>query len=153
MRLQHEARVVAVAGLGGTALIHALWAAGADWPARDREGLADLVYGSHPFPGTAATTAVAATLVAATGLVAVRSGLISRASGWRDSALVRYGSRAVAAALATRGAAGVVASGLSMGDWSERYRHWDLRLYSPLCLGLAVAVIVAETRQIQGRSS
>lgn len=153
MSMHTQARAAAVTGLGATTLIHGFWAAGGNWPARSRDGLADLVYGSQPFPSTAATSLVAASLAAATGVVAVRSRPTKGASRWRDYAAWQYDARTVAAVLATRGVAGLVASGLSLGHWTAQYRRWDLRLYSPLCLGLAVAVIMADNRRDSGRSS
>jgi hypothetical protein len=41
-----------------------------------------------------------------------------------------------AAALLARGVGGLAADFLQLGHPTERFRRWDMRLYSPLCLAL-----------------
>ncbi len=50
---------------------------------------------------------------------------------------VRAATIAVPSVLAIRGAGGLAVSLLGLGDATQAFRHWDIRLYSPLCLLLA----------------
>lgn len=45
--------------------------------------------------------------------------------------------------LALRGVGGLVASAFELGTATPIFRRWDLLLYSPLCIVLAVAAAVA----------
>ncbi len=125
--------------------VHALWAAGSSWPAADRDRLADLVVGSRPFPSSALTWLVTAALIVAGGIVAWRSELTQLRGS--DSVLARRVTLALAAVFLLRGIGGLVASGLALAEASDLFRSWDLRLYSPLCLVIGVAVaLVARNR-------
>lgn len=119
-----------------------MWAGGSSWPAADREQLADLVVGRRPFPGTGATSAVTVLLGAATAVTAVRSGLLPFPGG-RSARPVSVSAKAVVATLVTRGAVGLVVTGLGLGQATPEFRRWDLRLYSPGCLALGLAVALA----------
>ena len=109
------------------AAVHANWARGSSWPAADRQRLAERVVGQERMPSAGACLAVTAALTAGGGLVA----------GWPASRprLRRIGAAGVAATLAARGMAGLC--GL-MPPTSEAFLWWDRRLYSPLCLLLAI---------------
>lgn len=129
-------------GLGGATVMHGMWARGSSWPAADREQLADLVVGRQPFPGPALTWTVTALLGAATALTAARAELVA-VPGGGSARPVRMAANVLAATLLTRGAGGLVVSGLGLGESTPQFRRCDLALYSPLCLGLACAVALA----------
>ena len=145
--------LVGVAGLAGAGALHVVWACGSTWPAADAADLADLVVGrvpstgdagSPPVPGAAASFAVAGLLGTAALLTAGASGLIPVGTG-RAGQVARLGSRVAAGVLLARGSAGLVVSSLGIDGASDRFRTWNRRLYSPLCLGLGSAV-AASTR-------
>jgi hypothetical protein len=121
--------LLAIAGL------HAAWASGSSWPAKDREALADLMAGraGGAVPPPAACLTVATLLASGSVLVA----------GWprRLPWLQRAGASAVAAVLGIRGACGVAGRTdvVSPGSTSPAFRRLDRRYYSPLCLVLAAA--------------
>jgi hypothetical protein len=125
----------AAATLAGLAGLHALWASGSSWPARDRAELADLMAGraGGPVPPPAACLTVALLLAAASGVVAGRPR--------RVPVLQRAAAGGVAAVLAVRGTCGLVGRTdlVSPGSVSPRFRRLDRRVYSPLCLALAAA--------------
>lgn len=129
-------------GLGAATVVHGMWARGSSWPAADREQLADLVVGARPFPGQGATWAVTALLGVATALTAARAGLLPFPGG-RSAWPVRVGANVLAAALLARGLGGLVVPGLGLVESTPQFRRWDLALYSPLCVGLALSVAVA----------
>lgn len=121
-----------VAGLGllGAGAMHALWAAGVTWPARDAVGLARAVVGVSTLPSPGACLAVA-------GLLGVGAALLELAR--RGHPLGRVGAVAVGAVLALRGLGGVVVSGVGFANPTAPFRSLDLAVYSPLCLVLAWA--------------
>jgi hypothetical protein len=125
----------AAACLLGIAGLHAAWAWGASWPARDRQALADLMAGraGGSVPPPAACVAVAGSLAVAAGLVAGRPRGVPR--------LRRAGAAGVAAVLGVRGVCGLAGRTdlVSPGSTSERFRRLDRLYYSPLCLSLAAA--------------
>jgi len=53
------------------------------------------------------------------------------------------GQSAVAAVMLVRDAGGMVTSAMRLGTATDEFRHWDLRLYSPLCLALGTAALAA----------
>ena len=109
------------------AVIHANWARGSSWPADNEESLARAIIGEEEMPSASACLVVAVLLTLGGGLVA----------GWPAGKprLQRIGAAGVAATLAARGLISVF--GL-MPLTSETFLWWDRRLYSPLCLLLAV---------------
>ena len=139
---QLAAGAFAVIGLAGAAALHALWANGSPWPAASFDELADTVVGRRPFPGRGATWTVTALLAAATVTTSARSGLVPFPGG-PDTALVRAGSRAVAATLVARGAGGAAVSALGVDGSTPAFRRWNLAVYSPLCLALGAAAAIA----------
>jgi hypothetical protein len=127
-----------VVALGMIAVLHACWAY-SSWPLASRRDFAEVVVGrpSGVLPNgfAALSVAVAVLLAAAAYLVAARAGLLSSGlPAW----MVAAGTTTVAAVLLVSGVGGLIQSGFGLGDSPERYRRLDLRLYSPLCLALAV---------------
>jgi hypothetical protein len=114
--------------LAAIAAIHAAWALGWRWPGGSDEALAARVVGGEQLPPDWATWGVAATLLAAAGVVrAVDRGTTSdrvRLAGW-----------GVAGVLALRGSA-LIPVDLARG-FDAPYERLDLMIYSPLCLALA----------------
>jgi hypothetical protein len=119
----------------GIAGLHALWATGSPWPARDRDALADVVAGraGGAVPSAAACMAVAGLLTTAAALVAGEPQRLPRVQ--------RAGAAGVAVVLAIRGGCGLAGRTdlVSPGSTSPRFRRLDRRYYSPLCLSLATA--------------
>ncbi|MGW5054105.1 DUF3995 domain-containing protein [Actinokineospora sp. NPDC004072] len=135
--------MVVVAGIAAVALLliallHLVWLV-SPWPLRSREELARRVVGVEPdrLPSAGLTVVVAVLLVLAAYLVAARGGLVGAPGpDW----LVAVGAGGVAVVLLARGVSGLVGS---RGGRTE-FARWDLRLYSPLSLGLgALAAAVA----------
>jgi len=129
------AGTTAAAALGGASALHALWATGSSWPKTHPDELADLVVGRRPMPSPAVCAAVA-------GALAVAAGMTARAAhGCPDqSDRSRAAATIVSAVLLARGAGGVVADLAGVVDATPTFRHWNRRLYNPLCLTLAVLV-------------
>jgi hypothetical protein len=135
-----------VTGLFGIAAIHALWASGGGTrPARSQDELADLVVGLRPFPSSPATWAVAALIAIGAGLVVSASHRteFGRHSGAARGVGPSMTDRCVLVVLAIRGVVGFVSSVFNVGESTDVYRRWDLLLYSPLCIALAVGVYFA----------
>lgn len=154
-RRRRRATIVAGTGLTGIAAIHALWASGSPWPAASRDELADLIVGSRPFPSSAMTVGVVIIIGIGTGTVLVESRRMTRAdtTSTANSAppgiagrAIRLGALFVPAAMALRGVVGFAMSGLELGQEPDLYRRWDLRIYSPLCLALAIVAYLAVRR-------
>ncbi len=131
-------------GLGSAAVLHAWWAAGSTWPRRNADELADLVVGKRPFPSARDTWAVAGLLAGATGSIAARAGLFAVPTGLQP--LVGLSTRVVSGALLARGGGGLVVNALGVGDVTDEFRYYDVRVFSPLCLALgAGAAVVARS--------
>lgn len=133
--------------LAGTALaviggLHVLWAA-TPWPLPSRADLARDVVGrrSEDLPPIFAplSVLVGVLLVAAAYLVVAEAAVLPAVP---SSGLVTAGTWAVAAVLALRGVAGFVDSGLGVSQAPPTYRRLDVRVYSPLCLVLALLIAV-----------
>jgi len=135
------AGAIAAAGLAAAAALHILWASGSSWPAKDYDELADLVVGRGPFPSRPLTAIVAISLAGASSIAV----LASRPAP-SHSRLVRLGVKAVAVTLLARGVSGLVWSSLPGGKASPEYRHWDRRLYSPVCIVLGVCAAIGGRR-------
>lgn len=128
-------RFCAALGLIGAGAMHALWATGSAWPARDRKRLADAMVGSPNMPPAAACLVVAAGLSAAGVLVA--------GAGGDRRAAVRART-ATGLALIARGVAGGAVAGklLRLPSPSARFRSLDSRFYRPGCCALGAATLV-----------
>jgi hypothetical protein len=136
LRSRRVAADATTAALVGVGALHAVWALGIPWPARDERSLAQTVVGSSTFPSATATWSVAGLLGAAAVVVQ------SRVRPGRRVAVVPFpvadlGVRTVAGVLALRGGAGLVVSASGLGNATAVFRALDLALYSPLCLALA----------------
>jgi hypothetical protein len=134
-------------GVVGLALVvigalHVLWVY-SPWPCRTRDELARNVVGrpTGDLPAIFAplSVLVAALLVAAAHVVAATAGIVP---SFLPDVVVSVGAAGVAVVLGTRGVAGLAQSGLGLGEAPARYRHLDVRVYSPLCLALTALVLV-----------
>ncbi|WP_431683505.1 DUF3995 domain-containing protein [Kitasatospora sp. KL5] len=128
------AAAVAGAGLLAAGALHAVWAF-SPWPLASRAEFAEVVVGvdESQLPSAPLTVAVAGLLGAAAWLVVTGA---RPESGLAASRLVRAGMWTVAGVLSVRGLGGLAVSGLELGDAPAAFRHWDLALYSPLCIAL-----------------
>jgi Protein of unknown function (DUF3995) len=126
---------LAAGALAAISGLHVVWATGSLWPMATRSDSAEAIGGRRDggSPSPAACLGVA-------GLLAVAAALVDGHPRDRPR-ISRAGAGAVAAVLATRGAFGLAGRTdlLSPGADSERFRRLDRRMYSPLCLCLAVA--------------
>ncbi|MER5865243.1 DUF3995 domain-containing protein [Kitasatospora sp. NPDC002040] len=140
---------LAATGLIGAGVLHGVWLR-SPWPLETPAELARVVVGpagpDGGLPPKAATAVVAGLLGAAGGLVLAGARPESRLGRAR---LVRAGMWTVAGVLAARGAAGPAVSGLRLREETPEFRRLNLRLYSPLCLGLAglTGHVVLRTRR------
>ncbi len=122
------ARRLGAGGMLAVAALHANWARGSAWPARDERALARAVIGRDTMPSAPACLTVAALLATGDALVAGRPRRWPRVR--------RLGVTTVATTLAARGIIG--AAGLMPHErGSATFARWNHRLYSPLCLALA----------------
>jgi len=127
--------LVAAAVLGGIGALHVSWARGGCWPYADEGDFRlKLLPPGAPSPGAGATWAVAALLTVAAVLVA---GSALGAGHWVFVA----GSYGVVGVLALRGVGGLVVSGMIKPR--SPFARMDRRLYSPLCVALAVGALLA----------
>jgi hypothetical protein len=132
VRRSTQLTATALAGIG---LLHVAWGCGSSFPFRTRTDLADAVVGTQAVPSPAACAAVAGLLFAASALVADVPVC--------PSSLRRAGRRVVAGVLTARGVVGITGRTemLSPGSTSPRFRILDRRVYSPLCIALAVGAL------------
>lgn len=118
------------------AFLHVYWAFGGRWPGRDSASLAELVVGTRgEMPSALACHAVAAVLGLAAALVLDASGTLPLGL---PSWMVAMGAWGVVAVLALRGLGGFFEGRLRPSVRELPYHRWNVRLYSPLCLALAV---------------
>lgn len=132
----------AAAVMAAIAGLHVAWGRGSTVPFRTRFELNDVVIGRQATPSPPACFAVAGALGVASASVA--------AAGAGRGGLVRLMSAGTGLVLAVRAAAGFAGrtDALVPGSTSERFRRADRRLFSPLCLGLALAAArAAATRR------
>jgi hypothetical protein len=137
--------VVTAAVLLAVAALHLYWARGGRWPGTDAASLNALVVGGRagaPVPSTAATvgvaiavTGVAVGVLAARGLVPVPAPAAVRVLTW-----------IAAAVLAARGLGGFFDRWLRPHTRALPFARWNTWLYSPLCVALALGLIVALAR-------
>jgi hypothetical protein len=127
------ARPAAAGTLAALAAVHAAWATGSAWPARDRRRLAQLVAGTERMPGPAQCAAVACGLATSSALVAGLGG---------ERSIARVARGVVCGALLVRGGAGLTGSTQHLVSWTPapEFMRRDRRWYGPLCLGIGVAV-------------
>ena len=125
--------------LAGLAALHALWATGNPWPARDPAQLSARVIGghsAHDLPRAAMCLTVAAALLTA-------SALVLTAPGTPSGSLVHTGAQLVASVLLLRGTAGYALPTLVPSMQGTPFVQLNARLYSPLCLLLGAAVFLS----------
>lgn len=118
--------------LGAIGLLHVVWVF-SPWPLRSREEFAARVVGvpEARLPSPGLTIVVAALVAVAAYLVAARGGVVGAPGpAWLTAA----GAGGVAAVLLLRGVSGLVRS--TRAD--TPFARLDVRVYSPLCLVLAV---------------
>jgi hypothetical protein len=129
-RLTRPAAAGSLAALG---LLHAVWATGSAWPARDRHRLANLVAGTETMPGRAWCTTVACGLATSGALVAGLGG---------DHSVARAARAVVCGAFVVRGGAGLTGTTHHLLSWTPtpEFVRRDRRCYGPLCLGIAAAI-------------
>lgn len=137
------AAAVAILVLVTIAGLHAGWAAGATFPARDRDTLVGLVVGKpigQPMPGRVATWVVAFGLVAMAACTAALR-------GWIDAPLPRgwleVGALTMVVIFTLRGIGGFFEVVLRPTIRNTPYLWWSRRLYSPIALGLAATIACA----------
>jgi hypothetical protein len=125
------------ATLGALAVLHTAWGLGSSFPFRDRSELADAVIGRSTVPPARACFTVASLLAVGTALVLHP---VPMPKWFRNWALAT-----TATVFLLRSAAGFCAktSLLSRDSDSDRFRHLDRQLYSPLCLLLAIGTLGA----------
>jgi hypothetical protein len=137
--------ILAAVVLFALAALHLVWAAGSPWPARTAAELHALVVGGRPrsvMPPAWASIGVAIVLsLFAVGALAVR-GLVPAPA----PALVRTLTWIAAGILAARGVGGFFEARLRPDALTEPFARWNRRLYSPLCLLLAAALVTALVR-------
>lgn len=127
-------RFVGWAGLTGAGVLHAIWASGSPWPAKNRKQLGEAVVGSSKaLPSDTATWAVAGAAFAGGAVAAGGLGEGRAAVGLR---------RLMGLGLLARAAAGgdAALAVLGLPPAGKRFRELDRRYYRPLfgVLGLAV---------------
>ena len=134
---------VAAAALLVIGAFHVVWVR-SSWPfATRREFVRNLGGrrdGELPTTFALQSLGVAVLLGAAAFLVGAKADLIP---GGIPTTLITVGAWGVAAVLTVRGIAGLVQSGFELSDSPERYRFFDLRVYSPVCLVLSALIVVA----------
>ncbi|MER6914765.1 DUF3995 domain-containing protein [Streptomyces sp. NPDC000594] len=125
---------VAAVGLAAAGALHAVWTV-SPWPLATRAEFAAVVVGVEEsrLPSAPVTLAVAGLLGAGAWLTVTAARPAHRLA---SSRLVRTGLWTLSGVLAVRGLGGLLVSGLDLGEVPAEFRHWDLALYSPLCLAL-----------------
>jgi Protein of unknown function (DUF3995) len=125
-------RSATTATLWGIAVLHAMWGRGSTFPFTSRDRLNDTVVGRSATPSPAACFGIAGLLATAGALVV---GLPSRRSWVR-----RAGVCTVAGVLGSRAALGFAGRTdlVSPGSVSPSFKRIDRRVFSPLCLALAI---------------
>ena len=122
------------------AILHFSWGKGSTFPFRDREKLADAVIGSSRVPPPRACFAVAGALTGGAALVA---NVFPAPVPVRRIDIV-----IMAAVFGSRGALGLAGTTalVSPGSDSDTFLRLDRRVYSPLCLALAVGSLLSMRR-------
>jgi hypothetical protein len=123
--------------LAALAALHVAWGWGSSFPFRNRDDLADAVVGSSTVPGPAACWAVAGALT--TGAILVAD------VGPQPPRVRRPLLLGVSSALGLRGLLGWAGKTetIAPGSNSERFVQLDRRIYSPLCIALALGSLAA----------
>jgi len=122
--------------------LHVLWGSGIPFPAESFDELGGVVVPSGIWPSPALTFLVAAGLGGASIAVVLRLRDLTRPRSKLTPWLI-FASYALAAVFALRSFLGFL---ISAGLWGinpadERFHHWDLLVYSPLCLLIALSAL------------
>lgn len=134
-------RLVAWAGLTAAGVLHAIWASGSPWPAKNRRRLGEAVVGNaKAMPEAEATWAVAGAAFTGAALVAGGFGEGRVAVGLR---------RLMGAGLVARAALGgdAALAALGLPPAGKRFRELDRRYYRPLFAVLGLAVLAGARRR------
>ncbi|AUX44577.1 hypothetical protein SOCE26_060430 [Sorangium cellulosum] len=127
--------------LAALAALHVYWGVGGAWPGDARHDKVEIVVGlpkGSPFPSLGLCLLVAFLLLSAAALV------LGQRYGRGDlAALLRLGAWAAALALGARGLSGFFDARLRPATRALPYHSLNRRLYSPLSLALAAAVVGA----------
>lgn len=134
---------LAAAVLAALAVLHGYWARGGVWPGRDPEELAQTVVGCAPGtppPGPVACWLVAVLLLGGAAVVIGAAGILPLPlpGSW-----LRMAAHAGAGLLALRGLVGFAEARARPVIRGSPYARWNVILYSPLCLALALLIGVA----------
>jgi hypothetical protein len=125
------------ATLATLAALHVAWGRESAFPFSTRAALADAVVGTENVPSPLACFGVASALTVAAALLEGMPRLPIR--------MRRLGVIGVGAVLTVRGALGLAGATelVSPGSSSQQFRRLDRRIYSPLCLSLAVGTALS----------
>lgn len=130
------ARLTGWAGLTAAGALHAIWASGSSWPAKNRKRLSEAVAGSSKTPPSAEATWVVAGSAFARGAIA--------AGGLGEGRAIVGIRRLMGLVLLKRALLGgdVFLAVLGLPPAGKRFRELDRRYYRPLfgILGLAVLI-------------
>lgn len=129
------ARFVAWLGLTAVGVLHAVWASGSAWPAKNRKQLAQATVGSNQHPEAQATAVVAATALVGGAVAAGALG---------EGALPVAGRRIAGVVLIARSALGGDAAlkVLGLPKANKHFIELDNQYYRPLCAVLGVALLI-----------
>lgn len=119
-------------------VLHFLWAAKIWWPVRDEAQLARSVAG---FPGIDRMPPPTACLFVALSLLIVAALLLATLLT-EPAFLIRIALAVASLVFLARGAIGFTRFWARLTP-EQPFRHLDRRYYSPLCLGIGVALILA----------
>jgi hypothetical protein len=148
--LERVAGNAATAGLAIASSLHLAWGLGSPWPMEDATSLARAVVGGAVFPSRVACLGVASLLAVAAALVAARAHPRSRLGRWLPLPVTDPLVVGIAGVLALRGVGGFLASASTAFTTAfattAQFRSLNLRLYSPLCIALAVGSYAATGR-------
>ena len=131
------ARILGAIGLGAVAGLHAVWAAGSPWPAKDAKQLYTAVVGQSDLQPSAAATGVIA--AGATGAALLSAGALG------DGRLQRLGLRLMGTVMLLRAASGGSAALAVLGlpPAGDTFQRLDRRYYRPFAAILGLALWVA----------
>lgn len=119
-------------------VLHVLWAAKIWWPVRDETQLARTVAG---FPGIYKIPPPTACLFVALSVLIVAALLLATLLT-EPAFLIRVALSGASLVFLARGAVGFTPFWARLTP-EQPFRHLDRRYYSPLCLGIGVALILA----------
>lgn len=142
-RAKQRAGTVVAAALAADGLLHAFWATGRHWPARDARTLAHMVLNADDprlmRPGVVGPLAVLLLLGALTARARVQHpGRMGRRI---PDIVLQGGMLAITAGLLARGAVGI--KWALAGDTGTTFARLNRAAYTPACLALGVAALAA----------